>query len=578
MISVHDYVVKVSTIVEIKEVSVLEAMELAKVPEALREIVGRQVGIPVQISDPVTFANISDIPKLRLKQDDYLLQTHSLIQYLQLNRKRNEAVIKNLVHSSKKILINFPDPSVTQSFVSKGLVVGYVQSGKTASMAMLISLAVDHGYRIIIVLSGLLNDLRFQTQKRFDEELTGSSEIIAQEKLVELLPGTKKWVRLTRSNIDDDFKKGSSDFDSSGESIRLAVIKKIPSRINALKEWLSKSNLDNLPALIIDDEADHATINTNYQQMVEADPNEDISPPATNKAIRELLEVFPKCVYIGYTATPFANFFIDSSIEDDLYPRDFICMLDEPPTYIGARKLFGLGMSSSMLHPEDPYEPELDIIKDIDSEDIDTEPSSTFCPEFLENALISFIVSCAGRIERGHNGDSDHFSMLIHPSYKTKIQSTYKEIVRIWIAKHTKNFHPTDQFILKAKLIWEQDFVPIIKKVNQEESKNYNLKFDAIAFHFKKVFESVEILELNVGSADKLSYEKARKIYIVIGGNKLSRGLTLEGLSVSVFFRTMPNAYDTALQMGRWFGYRDGYFDLTRIFVEENTAKLTFPR
>ena len=580
MKSINDYVNEISAILKYMENETIKsAIALAQVPESLIEIVARQCGTPFTLSEPVLFsAPENDAEKISLKQDGELFQTLSLLGYLQNTRKWSMPVTQNLVHSSKKILRNFPDPLKTNEFSCKGLVVGYVQSGKTASMTSLTSLAVDHGYKIIIVLSGLLNDLRVQTQKRFDEELTGISEIAAESERVTNIKGTKHWVRLTKSTIDDDFSAGSVDFDPAGESIKLAIIKKMPSRINALKDWLKTADLSNHPALIIDDESDHASIDTNYQ--VDDEGDDEISPSTTNKAIRELLAIFPKSTYVGYTATPFANFFIDADVLEDLYPRDFICFLDEPPTYIGARKLFGLGLSASYLHPEDPFEAELNLIEEIDTKKLDKNPSPDKCPSFLDKAIKCFLLSSAARMCRGHNGKNDHFSMLVHPSHTVGNQSTYTQVIKTWVTKNQNTFSQEnprylDKIKNELKTIWEEDFVPLTKKAIEEQlCDETHDEFEKVFKKCKDVITQIEIKLLNSGSADSLDYSNGRKIYIVIGGNKLSRGLTLEGLSVSVYFRTMPNAYDTALQMARWFGYRNGYLDLTRIFVEKKTQTL----
>ncbi|MDB5239128.1 MAG: hypothetical protein JWO00_463, partial [Candidatus Parcubacteria bacterium] len=355
---------------------------------------------------------------------------------------------------------------------------------------------------------------------------------------------------------------------------QLAVIKK-NKRIETLKQWLEKTHtpLKDLPALIIDDECDQSSINTNYGKK--DDEGYDLDPSATNGRIRDLLALLPKCVYVGFTATPFANVLIDASVEEDLYPRDFIATLPEPPGYFGPRKLFGLGMDPSDFSPHEKQKPLLAVIKNIsedDASEIDLAlESGNGAPTILANALLTFVLSSCARLARGQG--REHFSMLVHPSQKTepheifsKVISDELELLKGAAARPSK----FPNIMQKAKDEWEK-FRRITK--DQEDAELPDYSFDKIWKFAKELTGSIEIKVLNMHSEASLDYTGIPKRYVVVGGNRLSRGLTLEGLSVSVFTRS-TNTYDTLLQMGRWFGFRPKYYDLTRIYVSREMEEL----
>lgn len=552
-----------------------DAFIKAEVPLEIQQRVREYLGIDVTISEPSILRNSDIDPKtlIKPKPEASWIYTEAYRRYLIDVKHWNPT---NIIHSSQRILERFPDVS-NEQFTSKGLVIGYVQSGKTASMAALTNLAADHGYKIIIVLAGLLKDLRLQTQNRMDQEVTGSSEAIDKDKLISHSPGTNMWIRLTKAEIDSDFRTGSAQWDASDHNPKIIVMKKLPSIINSLVEWIRNSHMDlkKFPVLIIDDESDHATIDTNYSQV--DDEGNPVASSKTNEAIRELVKLFPKCVYVGYTATPFANFFIDAANESDLYPKDFICVLDEPHGYWGARQLFGLGLTSSDLSSEDSHEPTLDLIEIIDSEELrQFNETLDSIPNFLREAIYSFLLTSLARFKRGQDSPKDHFSMLIHPSRLTSEHDLCKAMVEAEINSIKRRLMFPTKPMYKSlhqelKKLWDNKFRHTTQSIQNNDCPDFEFE-DIWQFH-KNFFNKLEIIALNSNSGEKLDYDSGeQKITIIIGGNKLSRGLTLEGLSTSVFYRNIPDAYDTALQMGRWFGYRKGYFDLTRIFVEETVA------
>lgn len=493
--------------------------------------------------------------------------------YLLDERKWNRPVVETLEQTSLDLVCRLPRPASASDFQQRGLAIGYIQSGKTAAMAALMARAADQGYKLFIVLAGLMNDLRSQTQRRLDQEIAGASENPNHDApYVVHDPSAEKWSRLTNSGLLGDFRAGTHN-DLNPLTPKLAVIKKNVKVLARFTHWLQKAPvpLGQLPALVIDDEADQASINTNYGRV--DDEGEEIDPSKTNQAIRDLLAALPKCVYVGFTATPFANVLIDTDAATDLYPKDFIAALPEPADYFGPRQLFGLGMSATELAPEPKETPALDVIRPITQEQLDIldalAPGGD-CPPVLSQAILAFVLSSSARLARGH--DRHHFTMFVHPSQSTSDHTTFAGVIRDEIQLLRVAVGRPKQFpdvFKRAKRLWDEDFAPLTDSLPEPEGKATD--FDTVWKFAKGVVESLELKVLNYNSEDQLDYSDPPKRYIVVGGNRLSRGLTLEGLSVSFFTRD-TNYYDTLLQMGRWFGYRPGYVDLTRIFVEQRMA------
>ena len=446
------------------------------------------------------------------------------INYLEENLKPIDT--KVLDSNSSHIITNIPNPKETNlDYQIKGLVVGEVQSGKTANIQALICKAVDAGYRFIVILSGRYNDLRSQTQGRFDDEVFSSS--------------TQNWSRLT--DKEKDFEKGSHDIDSASETAKIAIIKKnvivMKKMIKSIKENPNYNSIKSFPFLIIDDESDDASIDTNANDS-------NLDPTRTNQKIREILGLFNKTVYVGFSATPFANVFIEVNNKYDLYPKDFIHVLPTPEEYIGSRQLFDLddekGSVFRIVEPL-PSDEEINIID-------------------LKNSIYSFILSSCVAKERSKS--DQNLSMLIHPSYKNIEHNKYRAKVDE-VVKNLNTFidHPEKVDLLNEfKELWEKDFLPTL---NEEHS------FESIWQYHKHIINKLEIKQLNYQSNDILDYKTSKKIYIIIGGNILSRGLTLDGLLVSFFIRTAkkPN-YDTLIQMQRWCGFKKN-IDLIRIYTTE---------
>lgn len=462
-----------------------------------------------------------------------------------------DEMIRSLDHSSNMVVANLAPPKSIEPRSVKGLVLGYVQSGKTANFSAVISKAVDSGYRLVVVLAGMHNILRLQTQARLNEELVES----------------KKSACTTLTRVDEfgDFQRkqavGGDRALGAGDGFCLVVLKKNSAVLRSFSAWLdgtSKDVLASCPTLIIDDESDQASVNT-------AKPEND--PTAINDHIRAIVKKFRVSSYVGYTATPFANVLIDASLDDDLYPKDFLVSLDKPVGYVGAEELFG----RDAIEPKGALDG-IPVIRTIPEEEAERHSpsrsvkieSSDVITASLSEAIDAFIVGCSARLCR--NQWSQHMTMLIHTSQL--------------VSQHTELKSAVDQLILDMKLdrrdglellkarlskLWDRDFVRVSKLFKAAEIPS----FEAVWRNSEKLIEKLEVIMENHESEERLTYERQEPFWgIVIGGNTLSRGLTLEGLTTSFFIRN-SKGYDTLLQMGRWFGYRPNYIDLTRIYVTE---------
>jgi hypothetical protein len=489
-------------------------------------------------------------------------------QHLFTTKGFSKDVVRTLNIETDRILDRLGNPAEQGVWDRRGLVVGHVQSGKTANYTGLICKAADAGYKVIIVLAGMLNSLRNQTQERIDSDFMGWCTHMKDYVGVSRFGTERKPVCLT--TVTQDFalliaNSNTMNLKALNEPV-VVVIKKNKSTLENLHKWLTEHNkykLQDFPMLLVDDEADHASINTNK-------PDKD--PTSINIAIRNLLSIFDRSSFVGYTATPFANIFIDPKNEEDmqngdayrdLFPRDFILSLDPPTNYIGAQRLFSSVADLDSIREINDNVDLLDIKHKIDFVPVDLPPS-------LVKAIDSFILAKAIRLLRGQVGK--HHSMMINVSRFTAVQNHINNLVyyRVEELRHAiNNFSGLppesalkDRTMASLHQTWESDF----SKTEFGWSALQNILKEAIF---------IKVISVNSGSKDSLDYSKKNypngRSVIAVGGLSLSRGLTLEGLLVSYFLRNSI-MYDTLMQMGRWFGYRDGYEDLCRIFMTPDAA------
>ncbi|MDX9920291.1 MAG: Z1 domain-containing protein [Paludibacter sp.] len=504
-------------------------------------------------------------------------------------------VVKSTDNLTDDIMDYLFDPNLRKIEIDKkGLVVGHVQSGKTMNFTSLICKASDAGFNLIIILAGIHNNLRSQTQTRLDEEFLGfdtqykrvydtNGEFTIGVGKIGGYPNTVA-SSLTTSEQKGDFtaQKANGGIAFNTNDTLIMVVKKNSSILKRVKNWLetktdSNDKIEIKSLLVIDDEADHASINTKKDTE---------TPTAINRLIREIMSLFYRRAYVGYTATPFANIFINCDNTDDLFPRDFIVSLPAPSNYIGPDKIFG---TSVELSDNDDLLPICRKISDFqdffpDKQKIDGQLPHSL-PESLITAIQSFIITCAIRTLRGQ--EYKHNSMLVHVTRYKGWQNNVKELVENEF-NYIKN-----GVIQNDKAIIEQ--LREVFEIDTPENKSYKTtsheilessfadidsgikvhEWEDVRPLLRKVVERIETMAINGDSKDALKYyeNKDKGLYVIaIGGDKLSRGLTLEGLSVSYYLRA-SKMYDTLMQMGRWFGYRPGYVDLCRLFTSPELNK-----
>ena len=501
------------------------------------------------------------------------------------SKKLPPALLVRTNKLTKKILGKLGDPEGDYPFSVKGMIIGDVQAGKTNNFSALINKAADAGYRLVIVLAGTIEDLRSQTQERLDEDFVGrvADSVIRKSKTGETsVTGVGQSARISR-----DGKKNAivlttqkSDFDLDGmydladfRSPALIVAKKNYQVLGKILKWIEgqaeSQGVNQLkePVLIIDDESDNASVNT-------ADENE--SPKTINRLIRSIINACNKVSYVAYTATPFANIFIDPDIGDDLYPEDFIMTLRPPTNYRGAVYFYDSDDAIKYGAVNSINMDEAEKLLPIKHTKKNTFGGAS---TDLKDAIGVFLLASAVKDIRRMNGlEIKPFdSMLIHMSRLQAISDQVETPVQLKLDEYMeaidtaillRDAESDSAVIRKLKSLWEQHYPHVseewgdVKKALSEMNKP-----EVLVIHG----ESDDQLNYKVPKADKNNRSFNRK-YIVIGGNKLSRGITLEGLVVSYFYRNTQMA-DSMLQMGRWFGYRDHYHDLLKVWLTPKSRR-----
>lgn len=474
------------------------------------------------------------------------------------------------------------DPTRDVAYARRGLIIGDVQSGKTANYTGLICKAVDSGYKVIVLLTGTIEKLRQQTQQRIDEGFVGAaSDAMIKQQEEKLIVGVGKYDSSIRpmvlTSTVDDFK--SHNANSLGFDLRsingpvIFVVKKNSAVLKRLNKWLKTFNLAgdqkiNHSLLLIDDESDNASVNT------KADPED--TPTAINGQIRELLAAFTKSSYVGFTATPFANIFIDpdsfnAMVEEDLFPKDYIYSLNAPSNYIGARNVFGEnGSAKKML---------------VEINDNDRDPTSIASilpfkhksttqvrelPSDLKTAICSFVL--ANVIEDLDGLKNNHRSMLVNVSRFTNVQDQ----VAMLVNEYLKNIQSAvrNYTNLPEEKALKSEYIKALKDTYEKIYSHIDYKWQDIQKMLYTSCASIVVQTFNIRAGQNVSYDDYKEglRIIAVGGMSLSRGLTLEGLVVSYFYRN-SKMYDTLMQMGRWFGYRGGYDHLCKIFMSAESIE-----
>ncbi|MDG5974853.1 endonuclease [Hydrogenophaga taeniospiralis CCUG 15921] len=532
-----------------------------------------------------------------------------------LEKKMSVEVVGALDESTDNILGRLEDPVRKGVWDRRGLVVGHVQSGKTASYTGLVCKAADAGYKIIIVLAGLHNNLRAQTQIRLEEGFLGYETSASRDPgkpigvaEIDSDPSIHPHCATTRADNGDFRQAVAAHFAISPEERPwLFVVKKQKTVLTQLLKWIQNHVADTvdkdtkrrlvtkLPLLVIDDEADNASVDTGEQVIDDnGNPDEEHQPKTINSLIRKILHAFERKAYVGYTATPFANIFIHRQGETkdegpDLYPKAFIINLAAPSNYVGPAKIFGLSTPEGrteglpLMRPIDDH-----INKETPGGWMPVKHSKEHVPLFngqeavptsLRKAIQAFALACAARELRGQG--NEHSSMLVHVTRLVQVQKHVTAQVENALRKLkqgvTRGTDPS--LIIELQELWETDFAPTTQAVSALSADTDGpyppLSWKDIADKLPDVLEDIAVRMINGSAKDALDYAQQTSHglkVIAVGGDKLSRGLTLEGLCTSYFVRT-TKMYDTLMQMGRWFGYRPGYVDLCRLYTTHDLVE-----
>ncbi len=587
---IERYLRAVRSLIDSLKVSLDDALNMARVPPELMQEV--RVRYEEETTLPIRRANVLSGhggPRAWFQGWDastgyYWRRQRS---YLIDRQGRNQADIGSLDDATDRILSHLEDPRPEgpAQFDVRGLVMGYVQSGKTENFCALAAKGADVGYKLVIILSGIHNSLRLQTQRRINRALG------LDPAGVPVPDAGWRWIGLTSASLHGDFRPGTIDANVlQGNERVVLVCKKNASVLRRLTQWMENRAPASLPVLIIDDEADQASINTGgnrapLQEQVDLGPDDIDDPQATdeldpsviNGLVRTLIHSFGRVSYVAYTATPFANVLvnhlaIDRDVFEDLYPRDFIVALPRPNGYTGAERLFGREALPGELDSQ-PGLNVIDLIPDYEADlmtptGVDVDIYDPTVSPAMRTAFLDFVLATAARIQR--NGEDIPSTMLVHTHHRKAVQNRLGDRLREFVSEIRQSWRYDRASILpELSGRWNVRFRPVIASVNV----NLEVPFDTIAEHIDRFFrDPVPVLVLNSDSTDELDYDADPTLKaVVVGGNRLSRGLTLEGLLVSLYVRR-AEAFDTLMQMGRWFGFRETYVDLTRIWTTEELA------
>jgi hypothetical protein len=511
----------------------------------------------------------------------------------------DEKTIGGLDVATTEVVQRLADPTRSEPYQSKGLVVGYVQSGKTANFSGVIAKAIDAGYRLVIVLTGTIEILRSQTQRRLDMELIGRQNIddadyagdddwLNDRFLVHEVDPNKSDVPAIRrlTGASDDYKalaKGLSALhyefvDHSApltdpknlhrSNVRMAVVKKNSTVLKKLVADLGRipTDLEQIPTLIIDDEADQASVNTiNPKKFTE----DRIERTAINAQISELLDKLKRAQYVGYTATPFANVFVDPDDSVNIFPNDFIVSLERPSAYMGGADFhdlegdLGVGVDKTPANSNEKA-----YVRDLHAQSEEEQTAERLL------ALDSFVLAGAIKLFRQERGNQrfKHHTMLVHESVK---QAEHRALAEDFKALWRLAGYSQPSGLMRLQELWTNDF-QVVCQARADRGTPVPATFEEletfIGDAYGKISDGISPVIIVNGEAEKdytqeaLDFQEQGVWKILVGGAKLSRGFTVEGLTTTYYTRRTAQA-DTLMQMGRWFGFRPGYRDLVRLFI-----------
>lgn len=538
--------------------------------------------------------------------------------YLRDIKKWPASSISSLDETTSEVIERLSRPTRPEAKQTKGLVVGYVQSGKTANFTGVVAKGIDAGYRLIIVLTGTIEILRSQTQRRMDMELMGVENILGGQDPTDpavakeldyqqdeewkadrfvkhgealTLPGVVEIARVTSHHSDykrlpqamtklkfarKNKQKPLNDEENLFHSgAYVAVLKKNSAPLKKLIQDLKplKNDLAELPVLIIDDESDQASVDTTNPAKWKKGSAENRKRTTINQLITEILEICPRAQYVGYTATPFANVFVDPDDERDLFPADFVLSLQRPPGYMGVQEFHDVGKRWDDEEKTVANSNELAHVRPLIG-DVETDPQGRI--EELQEALDAWVLSGAIKKYREANSDRTyrHHTMLVHEStYKDAHADAAADVRALWAKA---KFNSTEGFA-RLERLYHDDFLPVMNA--RAAGAPIPASFDEL-----KTFVGTALAEITIdgdpvlivnsdkeiqAQQKKLDFEADKVWRILVGGTQLSRGFTVEGLTTS-YFRRKAGQADTLMQAGRWFGFRPGYQDLVRLYIRRD--------
>lgn len=523
--------------------------------------------------------------------------------------------IESVDVSSTEVVRRLSDPIRVEAKQTKGLVVGYVQSGKTANFTGVIAKAIDAGYRMIIVLTGTIEILRSQTQRRIDMELIGVENILAGQNpddpmvLKELdyqqdrawlsgdfithgdkliLPNVPEIQRVTthkrdytrlpqgltrlRFSRNDKTKPLNHPDNIFATDAYIAVVKKNKAPLQKLIKDLEpiRKDLDDLPILIIDDESDLASVDTTNPKRWR-DSAQSRERTTINGLISKLMSLGKRAQYVGYTATPFANVFIDPDDNSDLFPSDFLISLPRPPGYMGVQEFHDVGKSWTDDEKSVSTSNEMAFVRGISG---NLDDDRIRWEDELQDAMDAFVLS--GAIKKYRQAKSvrtfRHHTMLIHESvFQTDHATAAQTVSELW----TRGGYVTMSCRDRLEKLFQDDYLPVMTARCGDEAV-------PAAFEELEPFLAEAVAAIGVDGSPvivvnsnkevaqrALDFETQAMWCILIGGAQLSRGFTVEGLTIS-FYRRRTLMGDTLMQAGRWFGFRPGYQDLVRLYIRRD--------
>ncbi|MCZ7861097.1 hypothetical protein O9X98_06725 [Agrobacterium salinitolerans] len=512
-------------------------------------------------------------------------------------QSRPPAVLADLDDLTDQIINISGNPKDGGRWHRKGLVYGDIQSGKTATMIGLMNKAADAGHKFIVVLSGMEEDLRVQTQSRVDEGMIGQSrrktDKAGQYTVTQVGVGQFGGVFANSlTSLDHDLSQKSHITLSmaSTTATTVLVVKKNSTILGNLLRLLAAQYAINpeessrtIPEsiFIVDDECDCGSVDTGKRDW-EKSPEEH-EATRINQRIRLILKLFDRSVYVGFTGTPFANLLSDADLRngrygDDLFPKDFVANLVSPPNYLGVGRL--VGNKSRHIDPDEAANSQglPELLAPIPARDAEWLPTGHKSghvvtgplPTSLQEAIDRFVITAALRCGK-------HNTMLVNLTRYQDVQHRLRDVIDDYVAGLRNAVALDDAATMNAlRNLYELDMVPAAHDLWKRETGEARIAlplpvWGEVVEQVVRVLDALAVKAINGSSSDTLQYlDTDAACVIAVGGQKLSRGLTLEGLTISYFVRT-TDQFDSALQMGRWFGYRDSYLALCRLYATDET-------